>query len=81
MTWEEEEADDDDEGQSKSLGNLVLRNDKCELLAQIIWFYPEGPFYAYAMNGKRTDEFRRIGPCDKLEGAKEACDSMMSVRP
>ncbi len=32
--------------------SITLRNDKSEYMASVIWFDNEGPFYAYAMDGK-----------------------------
>jgi hypothetical protein len=54
-------------------GNIELTNDKDEQLASVLWFYDEGPFYAFAMDVSDTTVLRRIGPCTTLESAKAAC--------
>lgn len=73
MNWLDRPIEKDKEGRPKFKGNIVLANDKQEVLASVVWFYDEGPFYAHAMDAKYTSLLRRIGPITTLEGAKRAC--------
>jgi len=77
-TWQYGKIELDDKDRPKWEGTLELHNDKGEEMACIVWFDPEGPFYASAMDGKNPDVIRRIGPCETLESAKRACERMMT---
>jgi len=79
MIWKEVVQEVDDAGHEMCVGSITLRNDKSEYMASVVWFDDEGPFYAYVMDGKNIDQIeRRFGPCTTLEGAKRACEKMMT---
>lgn len=80
-TWREGIMEYDEFRNPKWEGSLELCNDKGEELASIVWFDPEGPFYAAAMDGKDINKYRRIGACSTLEGAKRECERMMGLEP
>lgn len=73
MNWRDDPIPNDDEGRPMFKGTISLKNDKGELLANVLWFWDEGPFYAHAMDAKNPMLLRRVGPCTTLEGAKRAC--------
>lgn len=77
MNWKHLLIPIDDEDDPEFEGYLELTNDKNELLAEICWFYTNGPFYVWAMDATNTLLIKRIGPCSTLEGAKQtAMDAM-----
>lgn len=73
MDWISEEPGKTPEGRPTCKGLLVLRNEKNEKIASIMWFYDEGPFYCFAVDPSETDIIRRIGPVRELDVAKDVC--------
>ena len=73
MSWHDAPIENDDEGRPMFKGMVHLTNDKNEMLANVLWFYDEGPFYAHAMDVDDVSLIRRIGPHETLEGAKQNC--------
>lgn len=73
MNWHHDPIPNDDEGNPMFEGCISLTNDKNELLASVLWFVDEGPFYAHAMDANDTTLIRRIGACTTLDGAKQSC--------
>lgn len=75
MDWQSEDPGQTPEGRPTCKGWLVLRNDKSEKLASIMWFEDEGPFYCFAVDPSEAKDgiIRRIGPVRELASAKEVC--------
>ncbi len=80
MNWVDAKIENDEHGEPMFKGSIELLNDKRELLASIVWFYDDGPFYAHAMDPRDTDLIRRIGPNETLEGAKRSCLAQIEGR-
>ena len=80
MNWRDDPIGNDEDGEPMFRGSLSLVNDKGELLAGIVWFFDEGPFYAHAMDPANPDVIRQIDPIRTLEAAKQRCFDAMEGR-
>jgi hypothetical protein len=80
MQWRDKNPEQGGEDNLSLTGLIELMNDQNKVIASIIWFEDEGPFYAYARNGKMPDYLKRIGPSSTLDGAKEACMAQLEGR-
>jgi hypothetical protein len=80
MNWHDQPIPNDDEGHPMFKGSIDLVNDKNELLAGVVWFSDEGPFYAHAVDLNEPAIIRRIGPCTSLDGAKARCLDVIEGR-